>query len=131
VASLAFILTLILNAGDLASSFENYLLLLSYWVAPFGAVVLVDWWTRRGAPDAVRLLDLRSLPTGWNALIAFVVGFAASIPFMSTALYIGPISSDVLHFADVAYFFGFAVAAVVYFVLSRMGNQPMEEAAAA
>jgi nucleobase:cation symporter-1, NCS1 family len=131
VATLAFFLTLILNAGDIAASFENYLLLLSYWVAPFAAVVLVDWWTHRGEPDGHRLLDLRRLPSGVPALAAFVLGFAASVPFMSTALYIGPISSDVLHFADIAYFVGFAVSAVVYLVLSRVMGQGVNEPAAA
>jgi NCS1 family nucleobase:cation symporter-1 len=127
VASLAFILTLILNAGDIASSFENYLLLLSYWVAPFAAVVLVDWWMHRGEADAHRLLDLGNLPSGAPALIAFIVGFAASVPFMSTALYIGPISSDVLHFADIAYFVGFAVAAIAYWLLSMFMRRPVTE----
>ena len=120
VATLAFILTLILNSGDLAGSFENYLLFLSYWVAPWGAIVLVDWWTRRDQVDGTRLLNLRLLPTGIPALVAFLVGFGASVPFMSTALYIGPISSDVLHYADIAYVVGFVVAAIVYWVLSRM-----------
>jgi NCS1 family nucleobase:cation symporter-1 len=127
VATLAFILTLILNSGDLAASFENYLLLLSYWVAPWAAVVLVDWWSRRGRVDGERLLNLRLLPSGLPALIAFVVGFAASVPFMSTALFIGPISSDVLHFADIAYVVGFVAAASVYFVLSRVVGEPAPE----
>ncbi|MEA2650840.1 MAG: nucleobase:cation symporter, family [Chloroflexota bacterium] len=131
VATLAFFLTLVLNSGDLAASFGNYLLLLSYWVAPFAAVVLVDWWLRGQRADPWKLLDLRQLPSGWTALIAFVVGLLASVPFMSTALFIGPISSGILHFADVAYFVGFAVAGLVYWVLARIGNVPAEEAAPA
>jgi NCS1 family nucleobase:cation symporter-1 len=131
VASLAFILTLILNSGDLASSFENYLLVLSYWVAPWAAVVLVDWWSRRTQVDGLRLLNLRLLPSGLPALMAFVVGFVASVPFMSTALFVGPVSSDVLHFADIAYVVGFVVAAIVYFVLSRMIREAAAEAAPA
>lgn len=131
VASLAFIVTLILNSGDLASSFENYLLVLSYWVAPWAAVVLVDWWSRRGSVDGERLLNFRLLPSGAPALIAFVVGFAASVPFMSTALFIGPISSGVLHFADIAYVVGFAVAAIVYWVLPRMMRETTPNAVSA
>ncbi|MDP9481811.1 MAG: cytosine permease [Chloroflexota bacterium] len=119
VASLAFVLTLIINNGDIAGQFVNYLLLISYWVAPFAAVVLVDWRLRRGRVDGARLMDLGQLPSGRNALIAFLVGLLASVPFMSTTLFIGPIASDVLYFADTAYYVGFAVAAVVYALLWR------------
>lgn len=131
VATLAFFLTLILNSGNLASSFENYLLFLSYWVAPWAAVVLVDWWSRRGSVDRERLLNLRLLPSGVPALIAFVVGFTASVPLMSTALFTGPISSGVLHFADIAYLVGFVVAAIVYWVLTRMMREAAPNAAPA
>lgn len=119
VAALAFVLTLILNSGDLAAQFSNYLLLLSYWVAPFAAVVLVDWVLRRGSVDGRRLLDLGRLHSGRNALVAFLVGLLASVPFMSTTLYVGPIASDFLHFADTAYYVGFGVAGIVYAVLWR------------
>ena len=34
--------------GDFAGKFESYLLFISYWIAPWAAVVLVDWWLRRG-----------------------------------------------------------------------------------
>ncbi len=131
VATLAFVLTLILNAGDLAASFENYLLVLSYWVAPWAAIVLVDWWLHPAPGETRRLLDLRLLPTGTNALIAFVVGLAASVPFMSTALWVGPISSDVLHFADIAYLVGFLVAGIVYWALARTASEDAPEAASA
>jgi NCS1 family nucleobase:cation symporter-1 len=131
VATLAFILTLILNAGDLAASFENYLLVLSYWVAPWAAIVFVDWWLHPTPGDTRRLLDLRLLPTGQNALIAFLVGLAASVPFMSTALWVGPISSGVLHYADIAYLVGFLVAGIVYWALARTASEDAPEAAPA
>jgi NCS1 family nucleobase:cation symporter-1 len=119
VAVLAFFLALYLNTGDLAANFSNYLLLISYWVAAFGGVVLADWLLRRSEEDPARLLDLRSLPLGLDALIAFGVGLLAMVPFMSTTKYTGPLAKDVLHYADVAYYVGFAVAALSYTALRR------------
>ncbi len=43
---LAFGLILWLNSGDLSSKFQNVLLFTAYWIAPFLAVVLVDWQRR-------------------------------------------------------------------------------------
>src|SRR5207245_11070155 len=52
VAVLGFLFTLYLNSGNLGTKFENYLLFLSYWIAPWAAVVLVDWMLRGGRVDA-------------------------------------------------------------------------------
>ena len=61
------------------------------------------------------------LPSGWNALVALVIGFIASIPFMNQTLFIGPFV-DPLGGADIAYVVGFVVAAIIYFVLERRAS---------
>ena len=54
-----------------------------------------------------------------NALIALVVGFVVSIPFMNaTHPFEGPIATA-LGGADIAYFVGFIVAGVVYWALEQ------------
>jgi nucleobase:cation symporter-1, NCS1 family len=130
VAVLGFLFTLYLNSGDFAGKFEGYLLFLSYWIAPWAAVVLVDWMLRGGRIDAFRLTRFAILPSGLLGLAALVVGFVASLPFQqsvfgeelhkSTGLPINVISDNNLHYADIAYLVGFVMAAVVYWVGSRM-----------
>jgi NCS1 family nucleobase:cation symporter-1 len=119
VGGAAFALVLWLNSADFAEKFVNYLLLISYWVAAFAGVVLTDWWLRKKRADVTGLLNLTALPIRTNAIIAFVAGVGASVPFMSTSLYVGPVASDVLHYADVGYYVGFLVAGSVYWTLSR------------
>jgi NCS1 family nucleobase:cation symporter-1 len=129
VAILGFGVTLWLNAGDLVGKIENILLFLSYWIAPWAAVVLADWWLRGRRADVSRLTDLARLPSGWPALISAVVGFVISLPFQqsvlgadiakATGLPINTISNDVLHYADLAYVVGFVVAFGLYWVLAR------------
>jgi nucleobase:cation symporter-1, NCS1 family len=131
VAILGFLFTLYLNSGDFAGKFEGYLLFLSYWIAPWAAVVLVDWMLRGGRIDASRLTLFSGLPSGLLALGSLIIGFLVSLPFQQSTfgeelhgsypfLPINQISDNVLHFADFAYVVGFVVAAVVYWVGARM-----------
>jgi NCS1 family nucleobase:cation symporter-1 len=143
VAILGFVVTLWLNAGDLVGKIENILLFLSYWIAPWAAVVLADWRLRRGRANVARLVDFGSLPSGLLALASLVIGFVVSLPFQqsslgedlrkSTGLPINAISDDVLHYADLAYVVGFVVAFVVFLLGARMmaGRSMESEVAAA
>jgi nucleobase:cation symporter-1, NCS1 family len=129
VAVLGFGVTLWLNAGDLVGKVENILLFLSYWIAPWAAVVLADWRLRRGRANVSRLVNFSSLPSGTLALAAAIIGFVVSLPFQqssvgedlrtATGLPINAISDDVLHFADLAYVVGFIVAFGIYWVGAR------------
>ena len=142
VAALGFGVTLWLNAGDLVGKVENILLFLSYWIAPWAAVVLADWWLRRGHADVSRLVDFGALKSGTIALAAAVIGFVVSLPFQqsslgedlrkSTGLPINAISDDVLHYADLAYVVGFIVAFAIFWVGARsMAGEPESASSAA
>jgi nucleobase:cation symporter-1, NCS1 family len=138
VAILGFFFTLFLNSGDFVGKFESYLLFISYWIAPWAAVVLVDWWLRPKPVGVARLLRFADLPSGALALVSLLVGFLVSLPFQqstfgeeirkATGLPINAISDDVLHYADFAYIVGFIVAALVYWIGSRMVRPESAEA---
>ena len=118
VGVLSFIATLWLYYNNFLQSFENYLLLITYWIGPWIAIVLVDWRLRRGRFDVRRVTPFANLPSGWNALFALVIGFAASIPFFNQSYFVGPLANG----TDVTYVVGFVVAAVVYWVLERRAS---------
>jgi NCS1 family nucleobase:cation symporter-1 len=139
VAVLGFAVTLWLNAGDLVGKVENILLFLSYWIAPWAAVVLADWRLRRSRADVSRLVDFGRLPSGTMALVAAVVGFIVSLPFQtstlggdlatSTGLPINWIAANWLHYADIAYVVGFAVSYVLFWAFARSSvGESMEPA---
>ena len=114
VTVLAFALILWLDAAHTATRFQDALLLVSYWIPAFVAVVVIDWLIRsRGRPT----INPAEEPTGRAdaaaALIAFVLAYAAAIPFMNTTLVQGPIAKA-WHGADLAYFVNLLVAAVLY-----------------
>jgi NCS1 family nucleobase:cation symporter-1 len=132
VAILGFFVTLWLNSENLLGKIENILLFLSYWIAPWAAVVLADWWLRRGRVDVSRLMDFARLPSGLLALGAMAIGFAVSLPFQTstfggeiaknTGLPINTIAAGTLHYADFAYVVGFAVAFLIYWAGARSSS---------
>ena len=113
VTVVAFFLTLWLNTGTFATKFENVLLFITYWIPPFAAIQMVDWWRKRGHMNVQDVIGA-ALKPGWDALIALLVGFGAAVPFMDTNLYVGPASSNWLDGGDIAFAVGFIVALVVY-----------------
>ena len=128
----AFFLILWLDTGNISAKFQNVLLFTAYWIAPFLAVVLIDWRDRRNGVNRqtlVHMLEWRNLRTGWPALLALVVGFGLMVPFMDTGLIVGPVANR-LDGADLSFVVGFLVAAAVYYPLRRLAAHPAQPAAA-
>ena len=92
---------------------------IGYWIAPFCAIVMIDWHYQRAwyAPSFLRnALMWRSLGNGWPAVAAFILGFAAMVPFMNTSIVAGPVA-QALQDADLAFYVGFIVTGVLYYAL--------------
>jgi NCS1 family nucleobase:cation symporter-1 len=124
VAVLAFAAILWMNAGNTSGKFQNVLLFVGYWISPFFAIVLIDWRRHRQRYTPLwlrRALAFRQLGSGWPALVAFVAGFGAMVPFMNTSLLVGP-GARALHGADIAFYVGFAVTAALYASLLRVSD---------
>ncbi len=121
VAVLSFLATLYLYYNNFSSTVENYLLVITYWIGPWAAIVLIDWWRRAGRTNAAGAVRFSLLPSGRNALISLVIGFGVSVPFMNQTLFIGPLV-DSLGGADIAYVVGFIVAGIAYAALERLSS---------
>lgn len=104
-----------------AAQYSNFLLLLSYWISPWVAVVLVDWFFKhRGAYELLSLYDQGGrVKVG---LIAWIVGLAVSVPFMNQTFFVGPVPSAVPQLGDLTYLVGFVVAGTFFAVFGRPGD---------
>jgi purine-cytosine permease-like protein len=92
---------------------------------------MIDWHYEKDkyTPGFLRrALGFPKLRGGWPALVAFVVGFGAMVPFMNTSIIVGP-AAKALDGADLAFYVGFVVAGVVYYVLRKVAPraQPITE----
>ncbi len=114
VTALAFALILWLHAADTATRFTDVLLLISYWIPAFVAIVVIDWRLRvRGRLSINPAEEPTDRVDAAAALIVFVIAYVAAVPFMNTSLIQGPIAVA-WHGADVAYFVNLLVAAALY-----------------
>ncbi|MGI8689328.1 MAG: purine-cytosine permease family protein [Thermomicrobiales bacterium] len=103
------------GSRGLSSKYENFLLLVSYWIGPWLGIVLVDFFLRRarGTSWSASRQGFR-----WAGIGAFLVGLVISIPFMNSTLYTGTLARR-FGGADIAYYIGMGVAAAVYYIFSR------------
>ncbi len=107
--------------SDAGSKYENFLLIISYWIGPWLAVMFVDQFLRRRHEVSGFLFDRRHNPfAGWVAMAA---GMAVSIPlFSNQSDYTGPVAKHVAWVGDSTFEVGFLVTALVYaglFLLQR------------
>ncbi|HEY7044657.1 MAG TPA: cytosine permease [Nocardioidaceae bacterium] len=111
----------LLSTESFLSNFEDFLLLVLYLFIPWTAVNLVDYFiVRKGHYAIAEIFNPKGIygRWGWNGIIAYVVGFAAMVPFFSTGIYSGPVA-DASGGADYSLFIGLPVSAILYYVLSR------------
>jgi NCS1 family nucleobase:cation symporter-1 len=109
------------GVNGLSGKYENFLLLISYWIGPWWAIVMVEFFLDPGREKRTGAGLRTSLERAisWPGLSSFLAGLAVSIPFMNSSLYEGPIAR-LLHGADIAYYVGIVVAGVLYYGLRKM-----------
>jgi NCS1 family nucleobase:cation symporter-1 len=98
--------------------FENFLFLLAYWLAPWAAVVLVDFFIiRKQRYQTGMFYDPRRFvrPGLW----AWVLGIVVSVPFFNQALYVGSFAYHHPHMGDISYYVSFVVAGLSYWIMGR------------
>jgi nucleobase:cation symporter-1, NCS1 family len=129
-AALSLIGALVASDNFLAN-FTNFLLLVLYFFIPWTAVNLVDYYVvRRGHYVIAEIFKPHGMygRWGWRGITAYLVGFAAMIPFFSTnSLYIGFVSKK-LNDADISLFVGLPISAILYYVLARSIDVDAERA---
>jgi len=98
------------NAG---TDYENFLLIISYWIAPWLGVVFVDRLFRRGQRSAMIAQDRRH--SNWAGPLSMFAAGAVSIwLFSNQTKYVGFVPSHHPAVGDLTPEVGFALAVVIY-----------------
>src|SRR4029077_14960329 len=101
------------------SKYEFFLLLISYWIAPWLAVVFVDYWLRRGDyGDESIFYNTRIFR--WQGLVAMGVGLVVSVYLFANVFgaYLGPIPTTTPDVGDITFIVGFLISAILYYVFN-------------
>ena len=110
--------------SDFTTSLTNFLSLMVIWIAPWGAIYLVDILLRRNTYDVRALHDVRGgayrYAGGVNprALVALLAGIVSGGAVANSAEWRGPLV-DAIGGGDLSVFVGFLVGGGVYWALAR------------
>ncbi len=105
-------------------SYENFLLVIAYWVGPWLGVVFTDRVLRRFRDGEAIYTDTRY--ANWAGPIAMLVGAVVSIwLFSAQVYYTGPVAKAVPAIGDMTFIVGFLLAAVLYAALLKPLAKPI------
>jgi NCS1 nucleoside transporter family len=109
------------NAG---ATYEQFLLVISYWIGPWLGVVFVDRWLRRGTSiDAVIVDVSRGGAPEQAGVVPMFVGMVLSIwLFSNQSNYVGVLPRNHPAFGDLAFEAGFLIAGVLYWALWKLAR---------
>jgi len=115
--------------SDAGHKYENFLLVISYWIGPWLAVYFTDWFLRRGRRVDGFLYDKAHNP--WSGAVAMAIGMIVSIwLFSNQSEYVGPVPSHWPSFGDITFEVGFVIAALLYALFFQFQpDRDAEEAA--
>jgi NCS1 family nucleobase:cation symporter-1 len=117
-----FIIAVAVQA-NFESFFENFLLALSYWIMPWLAIVLIDFYIVKRTSVETSANPVR---WDWPVLAIYGLSILVSVPFMVPQLTLGyPVGALSSWFggADFSYFISFAVALLLTALLRIRGTR--------
>ncbi len=112
----------IIGQANFLTNYMNFIFLLLYVLVPWTAINLVDYYLiHHGDYDVASFLRADGGIYGrFNipALVCYFLGILIEVPFMSQALYTGPIAAR-LGGADISWIVGLIVVSPLYYFASR------------
>src|SRR3984957_20414691 len=115
--------------SDAGTKYNNFLLVISYWIGPWLGVFFADQLLRRGKRVDGFLFDRRHNP--WAGFAAMAIAIAVSIVFFANQTdYIGIVPKHVsASFGDLTFEVGFVLAGLLYALFFRLQGGSSEEEA--
>jgi NCS1 family nucleobase:cation symporter-1 len=113
--------------SDAGTKYNNFLLVISYWIGPWLGVFFADQFLRRGKRVDGFLFDRKHNP--WAGFAAMAIGIAVSIVFFANQSdYVGIVPNHVsASFGDLTFEVGFVLAALLYALFFRFQHGSQEE----
>jgi NCS1 family nucleobase:cation symporter-1 len=102
--------------SDAGTKYNNFLLIIAYWIAPWLAVMLCDMFLRRKQPtDSIERLLFNRKYTNWAGPVAMLIGGGVSIwLFANQTEYLGFVPKHMGSAGDLTFEVGFVLTATIY-----------------
>ena len=112
---------------DAGQKYNDFLLIIAYWIGPWLGVFFADQFLRRRKHVAGLLFDRRHNP--WAGFAAMLIATAVSIYFFANQTkYVGVVPKHVSAFGDLTFEVGFVLAALLYALFYRLqGESAVQE----
>ena len=120
-----------LAKDDFIQYFLNFIFFMSYFLIPWTAINLVDYYAlRKGVYQIADIFEPSGIygRVNWIAVGVFLATIALEIPFMNTSFYVGPIATS-LQGIDLAWLAGLLFPAICYYVLMIRRATPVARTA--
>ncbi|MGE7907424.1 purine-cytosine permease family protein [Peribacillus sp. NPDC094092] len=103
--------------GNFLENFENLILLLSYFMVPWTAINLIDYYLLRHGEYSIQdIFDLNGQygKFNWIAIMSYLIAVIVEIPFVNTTIFVGPIAKA-LNGTDLAWIVGLIIPSILYY----------------
>jgi purine-cytosine permease-like protein len=125
VGVIGFVGGVYLESKGYATTYTNFLLLISYWISTWLAVVFVDYWLRRGDYGDESIFYDTSY-NRWQGVLAMAAGLVVSVVLFANVSglpdwlnnSIGLITKRNENLGDITFIAGFLITAVLYYVFN-------------
>jgi nucleobase:cation symporter-1, NCS1 family len=113
--------------SDAGTKYNDFLLIIAYWIGPWLGVFFADQFLRRGKHVAGFLFDRKHNP--WAGFSAMAIATGVSIYFFANQTkYTGVLPNNHPAFGDLTFEVGFVLAALLYWLFFRIqGDGAREE----
>jgi len=112
-------------SNNFLTNLSDFVLFLLYFLVPWTAINLVDFYlVRRGRYDVAELfrIDGRYGRINWASVVIYLVTVLVELPFMNSSFYEGPVAKAIGG-GDVAWMVGLVVAGGLYLGASRLARR--------
>lgn len=108
----------ILGQGSFITLFKSFILFISYFLIPWTAINLIDFYLLRHGKYSVEEMfniDGEYGRLNWITMISYLVAVIVEIPFVNTTFYVGPVCKA-LNEADISWILGLIIPCLLYYL---------------